>query len=114
MGAVTTLRKIQATTYPRPALSTPYVAPETELEEEIVYIWGELLGIEEIGINDNFFELGGHSLIGSQLIARLRQSFQVNLSLELIFESATVAELAAAIELALIEEIEQAELPTVG
>jgi acyl transferase domain-containing protein len=114
IGAVTTLRKMQATAYPRPALSTPYVAPETELEEEIVQIWGELLGIEQIGIHDNFFELGGHSLIGSQLIARLRQSFQVNLSLELIFESATVAELAAAIELALIEEIEQADTSTVA
>ncbi|MBA2677389.1 MAG: SDR family NAD(P)-dependent oxidoreductase, partial [Ktedonobacteraceae bacterium] len=114
IGAVTTLRKMQSTAYPRPALSTPYVAPETELEEEIVCIWGELLGIEQIGIDDNFFELGGHSLIGSQLIARLRQSFQVNLSMELIFESATVAELAAAIELALIEEIEQTNISTVA
>ena len=107
LGAVTTLRKMQSTAYPRPALSTPYVAPENEFEEKIAQIWGELLGIEQIGIHDNFFELGGHSLIGSQLIARLRQSFQIDLSLELIFESATIAELAIAIELALIEEIEQ-------
>lgn len=114
MGAVTTLRKMQSTAYPRPVLSTSYTAPETELEEEIARIWGELLGIEQIGIHDNFFELGGHSLIGSQLIAHLRQRFQVNLSLELIFESATVAELAAAVELALIEEIERANVSTVA
>jgi NAD(P)-dependent dehydrogenase (short-subunit alcohol dehydrogenase family)/acyl carrier protein len=107
LGAVSTLRKMRATAYPRPALSTPYAPPENEFEEVIVQIWGELLGIEQIGIYDNSFELGGHSLIGAQLMTRLRQRFQINLSLERIFESATIAQLAVAIELALIEEIEQ-------
>ncbi|GCE29299.1 hypothetical protein KDA_47830 [Dictyobacter alpinus] len=107
LGAVAELRKIHTTTYPRPLLSTPYVAPESEFEQHIAQVWSELLGIEQIGLHDNFFEMGGHSLLGSQLIVRLRQIFQLNLSLELIFESATVAELAIAIELALIDEIEQ-------
>jgi acyl carrier protein len=114
IGAVTTFRKMQATVYPRPALSTPYAAPETETEEVIAQIWSELLGIDQIGIHDNFFELGGHSLLGSQLIDRLRQSFQIDLPLELIFEAATIAEVAAAIELAIIEEIEQTEMSTVA
>lgn len=112
LGAVTTLRKMHATTYPRPALSTPYAPPENEFEEAIALIWGELLGLEQIGIHDNFFELGGHSLIGAQLMTRLRQRFQINLSLERIFESATIAQLAVEIELALIEEVEQADLAT--
>ncbi|HEU5230966.1 MAG TPA: KR domain-containing protein, partial [Ktedonobacteraceae bacterium] len=111
IGAVTKLRKMQSTAYPRPVLSTPYVPAENEFEEEIAQIWGELLGIEQIGIRDNFFELGGHSLLGAQLIARLRQSFQIDLSLEIIFESATVAELAIAIELAMIDEIEHTSTP---
>jgi acyl carrier protein len=114
LGAVSTLRKMQATAYPRPALSTPYVPPENEFEEAIARIWGELLGIEQIGIHDNFFELGGHSLIGAQLMTRLRQRFQINLSLERIFESATIAQLAVALELALIEEIEQSSLSPVA
>src|SRR6185312_5733330 len=105
--------KMQSTAYQRPTLSTPYVSPDNEFEEKIAQIWGELLGIEQIGIHDNFFELGGHSLIGAQLIARLRQSFQIDLSLEMIFESATVAELAVAIELALIEDIEQTNIAVV-
>jgi acyl transferase domain-containing protein len=113
LGAVSTLRKMRATAYPRPALSTPYAPPENEFEEAIARIWGDLLGIEQIGIHDNFFELGGHSLIGAQLMTRLRQRFQINLSLERIFESATIAQLAVALELALIEEIEQSSLSTV-
>jgi len=77
------------------------------LEQEIAAIWSTLLGIEQIGIHDNFFELGGHSLMGTQLIVRLRQAFQVDVRLTIIFEAPTVAELALAIEMMLIEEIEQ-------
>ncbi|MEM8530260.1 MAG: SDR family oxidoreductase [Chloroflexota bacterium] len=106
MERIKDLRQSQPA-YPRPLLSTPYVAPDSELEQDIITIWGDLLGIEQIGIHDNFFELGGHSLIGAQLIARLRQVFQITLSLESIFEFATVAELAAVVELALIDDIEQ-------
>ncbi len=66
-----------------------------------------MLGIGEIGIHDNFFELGGHSLIGTQLISRLRHVFQVNLPLAMLFEAPTVAELALAIKLKFIEEIDR-------
>jgi surfactin family lipopeptide synthetase C len=55
------------------------------------------LGKEQIGVEDNFFELGGHSLIATRLLSRLHESFQVDLPLQSIFESATISELAAAI-----------------
>ncbi len=96
-----------ATGYARPGLETAYVAPNNELEQEIAAIWGELLGIEQIGIHDNFFELGGHSLLGTQLITRLRQSFQLDMPLTTLFEAPTVAELAMEVEMILIEEIEK-------
>jgi acyl transferase domain-containing protein/acyl carrier protein len=91
----------------RPNLKTAYVAPRNEAESKIVDIYQELLGIERIGIYDNFFDLGGHSLIGIQLISRLRQEFQVELSLRFIFEAPSVAELALIIEEILIKEIEE-------
>nr|MBA2678918.1 SDR family NAD(P)-dependent oxidoreductase [Ktedonobacteraceae bacterium] len=97
----------QETTYPRPVLSTEYIAPDSELEQEITAIWSALLGIKQIGIHDNFFELGGHSLMGTQLIIRLRLAFQIDVGLITIFEAPTVAELAVAIEMLLIEAIEQ-------
>ena len=91
----------------RPALSTDYVAPSDEFEQQIIGSWQQVLGIEQIGIQDNFFELGGHSLMGTQLISRLRHTFQVDLPLATLFEAPTVAELALAIKLKLIEEIDQ-------
>jgi acyl carrier protein len=60
-----------------------------------------------MGTHDNFFELGGNSLIGLQIIARLRQMFQVPVPLVLLFETPTVAEMAIAVEIMLIEKLEK-------
>lgn len=91
----------------RPNLSTPYVPPGTEHEQKVVEIWQQVLGIDQIGIHDDFFELGGHSLLGTQLISRLRHTFQVNLPLAMLFEAPTVAELTLAIKMKLLEEIDR-------
>ncbi|HWE64023.1 MAG TPA: FkbM family methyltransferase, partial [Chloroflexota bacterium] len=115
-------RAVQASTHVRPAAAaepaaaggpiaranvrTPYVAPAAELEIQIVELWQELLGVEQVGIHDNFFQLGGHSLIATRLIARLRQSLRIDLSLRTLFEAPTVAGLVLAIEEQLLEEIE--------
>jgi len=78
----------------RPSLERDYVAPRDEIEETIAAIWQELLGIDKIGVHDDFFTLGGDSLLGTQLLSRLREAFQVELSLEKMFDDATVANLA--------------------
>jgi acyl transferase domain-containing protein/acyl carrier protein len=91
----------------RPDLKTDYVAPRNEIECRIADIYQELLGIDRVGINDNFFDLGGHSLTGIQLISKLRQNFQVELSVPSLFESPSVAELALVVEEMLIGELEE-------
>jgi len=82
----------------RPNLTTPYAAPRTDLEKDIVEMWGDLLGIDEIGIYDDFFDLGGHSLLATQLVSRLRDIYNVELPLRELFESPTVATLSEGIE----------------
>ncbi|MCW2248522.1 acyl transferase domain-containing protein [Azospirillum fermentarium] len=77
----------------RPDL-VPYVAPRTEDEAAVAALWQEVLGIESIGINDNFFDLGGHSLIAAQLVSRLRRLFGVDVELDALFATPTVAQLA--------------------
>jgi acyl carrier protein len=76
--------------HPRPTLQSTYVAPITQMEQQMVDIWKEVLGIEQIGITDDFFELGGHSLLATQLIFRLRSAFQVDFPLRKLFEAPTV------------------------
>lgn len=83
-----------------------FLAPRTPLEEGIAGILAQLLGLQEVGVEDNFFTLGGHSLLGTQVIARLRDAFGVDLSLRTIFDAPTVAGLAAEVEKALIVQVE--------
>jgi surfactin family lipopeptide synthetase A len=74
-----------------------FVAPRTPTEEILAAIWTQVLGLEQVGIYDNFFELGGHSLLATQVISRSRQAFGVELPLQLLFETPTIADFAIAI-----------------
>jgi amino acid adenylation domain-containing protein len=75
-------------------------APRTPEEQLLAEIWSQVLGVKQIGIGDNFFELGGHSLLATQLIAKVREAFQVELPLRSLFQSPTVKSLALAIAIA--------------
>jgi len=70
----------------------------TFVEEILGGIWAELLKIERADRNSNFFELGGHSLKAMQLVSRVREAFQIELTFRTIFEAPTIAELSRRIE----------------
>jgi amino acid adenylation domain-containing protein len=70
-----------------------FVAPSTPLEQTVAAIWSQVLRVERVGLYDNFFEIGGHSLLATQVISRLREALQVELSLRVLFEHPTVASL---------------------
>ncbi|MBE8967606.1 methyltransferase, partial [Nostocales cyanobacterium LEGE 12452] len=79
-------------------LSTGFVVPRTPIEAQLAQIWSEVLGLERIGVKDNFFELGGHSLLATQVLSRINSAFGLDLSIQMMFESPTVAGIAAYME----------------
>ncbi|MBT9574273.1 MAG: non-ribosomal peptide synthetase [Pseudomonas umsongensis] len=71
-----------------------FVAPMQGLETQLAQIWQAVLQVEKVGRDDNFFELGGHSLLVLQVISRVRQQLQLELSVSNLFSAANLAEFA--------------------
>jgi amino acid adenylation domain-containing protein len=110
---VTANGKLDRAALPAPNGSRPhtesYVEPRTAVEEELVKILAPLLKLQRVGVNDNFFLLGGHSLLGTQLIARISESFGVELTLLKLFDHPTVAEMSSEIEELILLKVDRSE-----
>ncbi len=74
-----------------------FVSPRTLSEEMLATIWIHVFNLPRVGVNDSFFELGGHSLMAFQIVARIREAFQVDLPLQALFSHPTIAGLAGVI-----------------
>ena len=94
-------RKIDRKALPNPEQihiqSQNFVAPRNLIEENLVNIWSDILGVEKISVDDNFFELGGHSLLATRVISQIREVFEIELPLRKLFETPTVSGIAEAI-----------------
>jgi amino acid adenylation domain-containing protein len=96
---------------PEPAAAAPdeFVAPRTAVERDVAGILAPLLSLERVSVEANFFLLGGHSLLGTQLIARIRDHFDVDLSLKALFEAPTIAAIATEVERLILEKLDALE-----
>jgi amino acid adenylation domain-containing protein len=86
-----------------------FVAPRTPLETEVAGIWGDVLGIEKVGLQDGFFDLGGHSLLATRVLARIEEAFGVDIPLQTLFESPTLEGFTAALGKKAVESMEGME-----
>ena len=75
-----------------------FVEPRTPIERDVAGILAPLLGLERVSADANFFLLGGHSLLGTQLMVRIQNHFDVDLSLKALFDAPTVSAIAAEVE----------------
>ncbi|MEL6558317.1 MAG: amino acid adenylation domain-containing protein [Bacteroidota bacterium] len=86
-----------------------YVAPRTELEEQLAKIWQDLLGVEKVGVFDNFFELGGHSLLATRLVSSIVKELKVDLMIRDIFHFVNIDDLSTYLEHKKIKEQESTD-----
>ena len=88
-------RALPAPHFVQSALDDAYVAPRSPVEEVLASVWMDVLRLERVGVHDNFFELGGHSLLATQVVSRVRNTLHVELPLQHLFDTPTVAGPAA-------------------
>nr|WP_256381140.1 non-ribosomal peptide synthetase [Myxosarcina sp. GI1] len=89
--------KLDRRALPAPDISrddTEIAKPTNDVEQKLVEIWSNTLGIHPIGIQDNFFELGGHSLLAVKLFGEIERQFDRKLPLASLFEAPTIEQLA--------------------
>jgi acyl-CoA synthetase (AMP-forming)/AMP-acid ligase II/acyl carrier protein len=82
----------------------PFTEPRTFVEQAVGSIWRVVLGLEKVSIHDRFLDLGGDSILATQVISRLRQKLQLELSLASFFDANTIQEQAQIIERMLLNE----------
>jgi len=89
-----------------------YIAPRNETEAALAKVWGEVLGLKQVGVEDNFFALGGDSIISLQIVSKTAQT-GLRVSPRDLFQHPTVAELAviARREGRTLEQAESATAP---
>lgn len=66
----------------------------TEVERDVIAMWREILGVDLIGVDGNFFELGGHSLLATKMISKIKETFDVDVEMEQLFELSTPRKMA--------------------
>lgn len=88
------LRTLAGRPLPQPAV--PLEARDA-LEQQLVELWREALGVEAVGVRDEFLDLGGDSLAAATVLARLERLYDVELPASLLAENGTIEALTAAI-----------------
>ncbi|WP_460135959.1 AMP-binding protein [Pseudomonas sp. S1_E04] len=82
----------------RQRMQNTRVAPVGELETAILALWGEVLGVDDLGVTDNFFNVGGHSLAAIKVVSLIRERLSIELPTHLLFERHTVRELVRGLD----------------
>ena len=86
LGTTAVTENMSAGTHAAPAISA--------IEDTLAAWWQETLGVDQVGLDDDFFLLGGHSLTGVRLLVKIKNAYQVNLELTVLFEVRTIRRLA--------------------
>ncbi|MCX5046733.1 amino acid adenylation domain-containing protein, partial [Aldersonia sp. NBC_00410] len=106
---VTSNGKLDRAALPQPVFQPDeqrYRAPSTPVEQSLAGVFGQVLGIDRVGVDDDFFALGGDSIMSIQVVARARERGVV-VSPRQLFEARTVAALAAAATVEAVEAVEE-------
>jgi acyl carrier protein len=79
--------------------ASDYQQPRTARQRVLCTLFGEVLGVEHVGIEDSFFDLDGQSVLAVLLVGRINSALGVNITIADLFRAPTVADLDRRLEL---------------
>lgn len=94
VASETVLAQSPANLQSRPQLMNPYTPPRSKVEQNLTWLWQEIFGYDQIGIDDNFMELGGDSLTAIKFTSQLKKSGAL-VALKDVLENQTIRQLAS-------------------
>lgn len=98
--------KLDRRALPEPTTQrSPSRPPESVTEEVLLDLWQQALGVPGLGVEDDFFAAGGQSLLAAQVMADVREQFEITLGVRALFDAPTVARLAVVVEQAILEQL---------
>ncbi|HBF79201.1 MAG TPA: hypothetical protein DD420_04485 [Streptomyces sp.] len=89
---------VRALPAPQPMAQDMAQEPRSVREQLLSELFAEVVGVPRAGIHSSFFDLGGHSLLATRLISRIRATLGVDVPVRRLFDSPTVAGLAASLD----------------
>ncbi|MBY6534864.1 non-ribosomal peptide synthase/polyketide synthase [Rhodococcus sp. BP-148] len=88
--------KLDRNSLPEPVFEVrEFRAPQTPVQEIVARVFGDVLGVDRVGLDDDFFALGGNSLIATQVVARLGAALDTRVPVRMLFDASTVEGIAA-------------------
>ncbi|WBW99495.1 non-ribosomal peptide synthetase [Oceanirhabdus sp. W0125-5] len=94
--------KVNTSAFPEPGdtidTGVEYAAPQNDIEEKMVEVWQDVLGLKRVGVNDNFFELGGDSIKAIQVSSRLNK-YKIKLEISDLMNKSTIRELSSVVKI---------------
>lgn len=92
---LTTNGKVDKTLLPLPVLvQQQRHLPANRVETQMLALWQQLLGTEQICVLQDFFSMGGHSLMAMKLLSQLQTQFGLTLTLSEFIQASSIRGLA--------------------
>ena len=83
-------KALSSIAFNRPNFGVPYKAPHTEMEQNLVQIWQDILQVDTVGVHDDFFELGGNSLLSARATISMNEVLHTTLPTSLLYKHTTI------------------------
>ncbi|WP_237449143.1 amino acid adenylation domain-containing protein, partial [Paenibacillus sp. OT2-17] len=69
--------------------------PQSDVEHQVLAVWKKLLNVDDLSTDDAFFDVGGNSFSAAEMIGRVKELLECDISVTALFKYPTVKELSA-------------------